>query len=220
MEVERLLRRERPDGPGAREEYLQEQRRAELAGPGKEHHRAREPDVERRDARQQAEPVTVLERVEQERERVGHDAVLAQEIEARAEAARPFVPDDDADRSEVERRELEAVALAESPDVCQPILAPDGPRRVARIREDARRPHQLEGSAVQCRVVEPLHSRDRIARRVVEIYIALRSQKNVISISSGDIFATQRRPKVKNSLPGTQIELAFGDGEDHLMPHS
>src|SRR5439155_1539276 len=116
--------------PAAREEYLQEQRRAELAGPGKEHHRAREPDVERRDARHQAEPVTVLERVEQERERVGHDAVLAQEIEARAEAARPFVPDDDADRSEVERRELEAVALAESPDVCQPMLAPDGPRRV------------------------------------------------------------------------------------------
>ena len=167
MEVERLLRRERPDGPGAREEYLQEQRRAELAGPGKEHHRAREPDVERRDARHQAEPVTVLERVEQERERVGHDAVLAQEIEARAEAARPFVPDDDADRSEVERRELEAVALAESPDVCQPILAPDGPRRVARIREDARRPHQLEAPAVQCRVVEPLHSRDRIARMPV-----------------------------------------------------
>src|SRR5437762_4624278 len=30
VEVERLLRRERPDGPGAREEYLQEQRRAEL----------------------------------------------------------------------------------------------------------------------------------------------------------------------------------------------
>ena len=164
VKVERLLGRERPDGPGPRQEYLEEDRRPELPGPRQEHHRAREAHVEGCDRRHQAEAVALLERVHEKRERVRDDAVLAQEIAPRAEALCTLVPDDDADGSEVERGELEAVALAERPYVLQPVGGRRGPWRIARIREHPRRPHAVERRTVQGHVIQALRAGRRVAR--------------------------------------------------------